>query len=250
MGRISHWKDGERPPPLELPDHFPPVVVDLMLELQNDCVTAMPPQKPVAYKNHHCAPGGSLIGRSFRRQGKSNRGHPILKKEFQPGDVALWIALGYHYKKIAEQLGCAPASVNEYLLANPQVREQAKLIRRELLDGVEGSVVDRAGEAVNKLGKLMESPDEDIALRASNILLTKAFELRPERQKGPLVAIQNNAPSMDLTRIPSETLKEILKEELDARNAPAASQEPREGPPEGSPGHQEPPSGDQGPPGA
>lgn len=225
-----------KPPPLETPKRFPPKVVDLMLELESDGDVKTVPQtcKEIPWEK-----AGRLRKRlSKRGQAKSGRGRPVLHKEFHPADVALWIALGHSHKFMAQKLKCHLGSLAAWLTHNPQVRETAKAIRKELLDRVEGSIVRQAGRAVLKLSLLMEnSQDEEIQMRSAKILLDKAFELRPER-KAPLVAIQNNTHA-DLRNVPSTTLHQILAEELAARNG-------QEQPAEPTSSYQDPPETDNG----
>ncbi len=84
--------------------------------------------------------------------------------------LAAKLAAGFTYKAAADALGIDERTARRRA-ARPEFRRFVAAMRRELLAGAVGRLADRMNAAADVLGKLLESPNEAIRLKAAVALL-------------------------------------------------------------------------------
>lgn len=89
--------------------------------------------------------------------------------------LAAKLAAGATIKAAAAELGISEKTARRRL-ADPAFQQQVAALRRELVAGAVGRLADRMAQAADVLGKLLESANETIRLKAATALLTHASQ--------------------------------------------------------------------------
>lgn len=104
------------------------------------------------------------------QSGEKKRG-----KTFSDELLIAALASGVSAKQAAKQLGCNPRTVRRRL-ADEEFRGKVTQARVQVIGRVVGKVSSIAIRAARKLGKLIQSKDERIALQAARAVLSSTFQ--------------------------------------------------------------------------